>query len=506
MKQDEFKNRYIIKLASSIVLAALNMIVQLILPRVFTVEEYGYYSYNLNVFTAVVGIASLSVPSALCAKFSKRNEETGLIWFYLKFYLAMTLVLNLAVTILYAYGFLQDTFAGQTLFTVLLGMEASIILRLHTDSIGIFDAMAVSRFPAVMQTVLKAAMSAAVILSFLAGRLNLACFYVIQILLTFVITFCMLHEILRDQKRRYPAGTDRGGRAYLKEFWVFCRPLVMSNAVSQFLVIFMNWSLMHWSGASDQAMFGAAWQLNTLVSYVFSPYAELSKREFAVIQNDAEGLRHRYVQSLRLMMWLTSYFAVFTGFASAWLLPVVYGEKYADAAFVTLLIMFYTIYQAWGQISGSFLLAVERTKLSAAIGITSQVITLVLVFLFQIPNAIWPDGLGSTGIALTYLAANILNVSISLYANAKVLKMDFWRNWSIQLLPIALCSMIMLCLKYGMDYVLDENSIIVLAVKTVAAGIVYTAAVGTVLYRNPQFIGITKENLKMAVRFEREKK
>ena len=50
MKQDEFRYRYIVKVGSSIAIALLNMIIQFILPRALSVEEYGYYTYNLNVF------------------------------------------------------------------------------------------------------------------------------------------------------------------------------------------------------------------------------------------------------------------------------------------------------------------------------------------------------------------------------------------------------------------------------------------------------------------------
>ena len=39
MKRDEFKERYVIKLASSVLLVILNAFIQLILPRAFSVEE-----------------------------------------------------------------------------------------------------------------------------------------------------------------------------------------------------------------------------------------------------------------------------------------------------------------------------------------------------------------------------------------------------------------------------------------------------------------------------------
>lgn len=503
MKQDEFKSRYIIKLISSVLIALLNIIIQMLLPRVFTVEEYGYYTYNLNVFTSVVGIATLSAPNALVSKLSKRNEEIGLILFYLKFYLLMALVLNFAVIALYASGFLQDTFIGQTLLIVFLGLESSIVLRLHTDSIGIFDAMAVSRYPAVMQIALKVVMSMAVIVSLFLGKLNLACFYIIQAFLTFIFTFSMLYEIIKDQKQKYPVKVDYGSKRYIREFWIFCRPLVLSNIISQVIVILMNWALMNWAGAVEQAMFGAAWQLNTLVSYIFSPYAELSKREFAVICDDIEAIRHRYIQSLKLMVWITSYFAIFIGFTSEWLLPIIYGDKYAGAMLVTILIMFYTIYQAWGQISGAFQLATERTKENAVIGVIGQFIMLGMVFVFQIPNFIWPAGLGSTGIALTYLVSNIMSVTISLYINSKIINVAFGKSFLIQFAPLFLCSSCIIVLKYVIDILWIGNSMMTFIGKTLIVGIIYTGIIGIVVWINPQFLGITKENLKQVIKIKK---
>lgn len=500
MKQDEFKNRYMIKLSSSVVLAVLNMVIQFLLPRAFTVEEYGYYTYNLNVFTSVVGMAMLSAPNALIAKFSKRNDEIGLVSFYLKFYLAVILCLNVGVIVLYRAGLLQKTFTGQTLFVVLLAMESAAVLRLQTDSIGIFDAMAISRFPAVMQIVLKVFISVAVIAGYLLGKLNLKFFYSIQILLTFLITCSLLYEIIKEQKARYPVRLDFGSRAYFKEYYEFCRPLVISSIISQVLTIFMNWALMRWSGATAQAMFGAAWQLNTLVSYVFSPYAELSKREFAVVCGDRDILRYRYVQALKLMLWITSYFALFIGIMSEWLLPIVYGDKYAGAELVTILIMFYTVYQAGGQISGAFFLATERTKISATLGIASQLVTLAAVFVFQIPNFIWRESLGSVGIALTYLIPNIISTGMGLHANSRMLEMPFIKNWFIRIPPLVLCSVTAFALKHGFDLAWKGTGTGILVGKVILAGLLYTAVIGSVVWLHPQFLGVTKESIRNLVK------
>ena len=123
MKQDEFRYRYIVKVGSSIAIALLNMIIQFILPRALSVEEYGYYTYNLNVFTSVVMLANLSTSNAFIAKYSKRNQEIGLIYFYLKFFAIVALGLNIAVFIFFKCGISGNAFAGQTIEIVLLGLE-----------------------------------------------------------------------------------------------------------------------------------------------------------------------------------------------------------------------------------------------------------------------------------------------------------------------------------------------------------------------------------------------
>ena len=500
MKQDNFQVRYTIKLFSSILIAIFNIIIQMILPRALTISEYGYYSYNLNVFTSVVSMATLSVPSALVSKFSKRNEELGLVLFYIKFYLCVGIFLNIAVVFLYSINILNNIFSEQTIFVILLGLESSILLKIQTDSIGIFDAMAVSRFPAIMQIVMKVILSFFVILGYLAGCLNLFFFYVSQILVLSIMVFIMINVIIKEQTFRYPIIVDHGYKNYFKEYLEFCRPLVLSNIISQMIVIFMNWVLMNWAGVSEQAIFGIAWQLNSLVSYVFSPYAELSKREFAVISQDTETLKYRYIQSLKLMIWFTSYFAIFIGFLSEWILPIIYGNKYIGAAPVTLIIMFYTIFQAWGHISGSFLLALEKTKISAVLGIIGQIVTFMLIFLFQVPNFIWPLGLGSLGIALTYCVSNIIGVTISLYINTKLLQINFIDNYFIQIPPLLSCSFIVIILKTVLNHLWMGNTIGIYIGKVAVSGIVYTILILVIICHRPNLIGITKKQLKSVIK------
>lgn len=496
MKQDQFRNRYIIKLTSSIIIVAINVVIQILLPRALSVEEYGYYTYNLNVFTSVVSIANLSTTNAMVSKFSKHNEEIGYVSFYIKFWALMTIVLNIGISVLYKTQFFQHTFAGQTIIVVLLGLESVIVTSFLSDSIGIFDAMAVSRYPAVMQIILKIVICITILIGYFTGRLSLIFFYVSQSIITLLIVIVMLRVFFKEHRKLYPKEIKKGAKKYVKEYLEFCRPLIIYAFFSQMVVIFTNWALMRWSGAIESAMFGVAWQINTLIGFIFSPYAALSKREFAVIASNIEELKNRFIQALKLMMWVTCYFSLFIGFTSEWMLPIIYGNKYSGARTVTVLIMFYTVYQAWGQIEGAFLIAIERTKLNASIGIIAQFITILCIFLFQIPNFIWPDSLGSVGIALTYAVSNFLSVGIGIFVCTRVLNVSYRKIGLIPFVPILLCSLLSIALKYSIDRLWTGESLGVLIIKILIAGVIYTGIVGSVIWFNPKLVGMTKEGMR----------
>lgn len=313
--------------------------------------------------------------------------------------------------------------------------------------------------------------------------------------MTGVIVLILLLAIIKEQRKRYPTIINKGFRQYAKEYFIYCRPLASALAISQIMVIIMNWALMKWFGVTEQAIFGAAWQLNTLVGYVFSPYAELSKREFAVLYADKKQLNVRLDQALRLMFWITSYFSIFIGIGADWILPVIYGDKYTGAHLVTLLIMYYTIYQAWGQITGSLMLGLELTRLNAIFTVAGQMMTLAAVFIFQIPNFIWPQGLGATGIALNYLTVCFFITQTRIIVLGKKLGMKVIRELTIQILPLVLCTVLSMGLKCALNGVIQTESIGSNFLKIGISGVVYTVVIVGIVWRYPSLVGLSRESI-----------
>lgn len=225
-----------------------------------------------------------------------------------------------------------------------------------------------------------------------------------------------------------------------------------------------------------------------------------------MLYNDEEELKERFIQALKLMGWLTSYFAIFIAVNSDWLLPIIYGNKYSDAMTVTALIMFYSVYQAWGQITGSFMIALELTKVNAVISIIGQALTVCFIFLFQMPNAIWPSGLGAVGIALNYLFANIITTLIAVGTISRRIKTSVWKTIMLQFPPLVLCTAFTICVRKIVEGITgSQDELKILIVKIFMAGLIYSLLVIGVIFIKPSFVGVSRSTLKKLVHKERGK-
>lgn len=499
MKKDNFLGRYIIKLSSSIVLVLLNAIIQLFLPRVLSVEEYGQYSYNLNVFTSIVTMLNLSTSNAMIAKFSKRNTEVGILKFYLKYVIISNIILNLGV--IFIYLFLKITiFQHQTIIIILLALNMVIFNKVISDIISIYDTLAISRFPAIVQIILKIFICIFIFIGYFLGSLSLSIFYFIQIIITIFSISILYWELYKNHINKYSDLFVKKTKEYIKEFWIFCKPLVLAACCTQFNIIIMNWALINYAGEKEQAMYGIALQLNILLGYIFSPYAELLKREFAIIE-DEKILKNIFTKTLKQIFWLISYFALFTLVNADWIIIFLFSESYKGAVSATRIMMIYTIYQALGQIIGSYLLATEQTRIQAIIFFLNSLLSIFFTFLFQIPNKIFQDNIGVIGIVLNYMICNIIITIVSIfYCNIK-LKEKTREFFKFQVSVVCECLSIALIIKYIVSTIVKKIEFLdILAGKIIISGLLYTLIILLLFFKFSERVGISKKILKKKIK------
>lgn len=492
MKRDRFSNRYLIKLFSSFIIIAANFAIQFILPRAFTVEEYGYYTHDVSVFVSVVGLANLYTSNAVVSKYAKRNDEIGLIRFYIKFFAIVAIILNIGLICIYPLQIFKTSFGMQALPVVMLALEAEILNKLYTDVISLYDAAAISRFPSIIQILMKLAMSGMILFTYIAGRLNIMVFYSFQVFLLAIVIFILMRAFIKDYHVRYVVGKINRTRDYIGEFYYFCRPLVITGVLVQIINIAMDILFLNEAGAASRAMYGAAMQMNALVLYVFSPFVELSKREYAVSAKEIEKQKVFVDKSMRTVMWMTSYFAVFIFVFAEYILPIIYGEGYEEAAAVTRIIMIFTVFQSWGQLLSTYFESMEQTKINAFFGILTEILQIICMILFIMPNWIWPDGLGANGIAIAKTVTNVLYVMILCSFIAIKLKFLIWRVHVIYLNAGLVLGMIAYGVKELIGFALKGRGLFYVLV----CGVIYSLGTGIFIYAVPSVVGTDRSFIK----------
>lgn len=504
MKRDDFSKRYIIKLFSSGIIILLNVIITFIIPRAFSLEEYGYYTFNTSIFTSIVGLANLSTSNALNTKYAKRNNDIGVLKFYAGFFAIMTLFLNILVIALYPISLVKHFFGSQNLFIIILGLEVALLNKLLTDVISVFDSIAVTRFPSAMQGLLKVFSAIFVLFTYFGGKLNLLIFYIGQIFIFCIIIAIMCKVFINDFKETNSVYADYGLKSYIKEFYIFCRPLVLVGIFSQLLNMFMDSSLLNNSGAETRAMYGAACQFNALLVFVFSPYAELSKREFAVKARDQVDLKQYFMKSIKIVMWGTSFFAVFIAVFADWIIPVLFGDKYISARISVIIIMVYTIYQAWGQVMSSFLLSLEKTKESAWLGVVSQSLLFICVLLFLRPNYIFQTSLGAEGLSLSRAIANIVYVIAMIFVIAKQFKYSALRINLITIYSLIFYGAIAGILHLVSNLIIQKLLIGTPFLWLLISSFVYLFVTLFFLWKCPEVFGASKEQINRFVHLKKK--
>lgn len=121
--------------------------------------------------------------------------------------------------------------------------------------------------------------------------------------------------------------------------------------------------------------------------------------------------------------------------------------------------------------------------------------TLAAVFIFQIPNFIWPQGLGATGIALNYLTVCFFITQTRIIVLGKKLGMKVIRELTIQILPLVLCTVLSMGLKCALNGVIQTESIGSNFLKIGISGVVYTVVIVGIVWRYPSLVGLSRESI-----------
>jgi len=241
-------------------------------------------------------------------------------------------------------------------------------------------------------------------------------------------------------------------RVIFAKYSKYCLPLAPYTIIGFFYSIGDKWMLQNWSGSVEQSYFGIGLRFSGIALLATSALLAIFWKEVAVLYKKGE---FNLLEELFNKTILGLY--IFTSIIVALILPwsssiveIFLGDEYSDGILTITILLIYPVHQCIGQITGSFLYAIEYTKLQSLIGCIFMITSLFSCYILLSPNNHLFGGvqLGSFGLAINVVVINFIFTNITLYYIYKNLNWE--KKFSFQLIFL-----LFILLTSGAKYILS---------------------------------------------------
>ena len=496
-KEDSLKKRYLAKLSANLIGLAINLVTQAIIPRGLGPRAYGDFHFLTTFFTKVVSFLDMGTPTVFYAKLSQRQQDFGLISFYLRFGGLVSLFLIIFVGCIRMTGIYSTFLPDQVPFYIYLaGLYGvlswfSQILDKMADAYGVTVSTEIAR-------IIQRGLGLALILElFVSNRLNLTNFFFYHYFILIFLALAFIWVMGRkghSLRRNWKLTLDQI-KAYTKEFYNYSHPLFTYALVGLIVGILDRWMLQRFAGSAEQGFYGLSLQIGVLCFLFTSAMTPLITREFSIAYgaNDLQEMAKLFRRYIPMLYAIAAYFACFIAVQADKVTVIMGGDTFHQAVLTVTVMAFYPIHQTYGQLSGSVFYATGQTALYRNIGITFMLIGLPVTYFLIAPVNMLGLNAGATGLAIKMVSLQLIAVNVQLYFNARLLKLRFWRYVGHQIVSVGCLLGVAAISMFVIDKGLGLHDKIILSF--LLSGILYTIMVMISGYVQPVLFGLQRRDI-----------
>lgn len=503
MPTDSLKKRYFAKVSTNVFGAALGLVTQALIARGLGPVVYGDFQFLSNFFSRIVAFWELGTSIGFYTKLSKRQDDFGLVSFYLSFAGVVAVVLITLTGCAYVANIYSVLLPGQTTFFIFLAAFWGIL----TWGSQILDKMADAfglTVPAEIARILQKGLGLIVILAlYLTNRLNLTNFFFYHYFILIFLAVVFIGVMGRNGhslRRSWKLSTSKI-KAYAKEFYDYSHPLFLFGSVGLIVGLVDRWMLQKFGGSVEQGFFGLSYKISVLCFLATGSMTMLITREFSIAfeKKDIKGMAKLFRRYIPMLSAVSAYFACFVAVEANKVILILGGVQFEHAAVPVMIMAFFPIHQSYGQLSGSVFYATGQTKLYRNIGVTFMILGLPIGFFLLAPINMMGLNAGAIGLAIKTVVLNIILVNVQLYFNSRFLNLRFWRYIGHQVICVGSLLGCAYAATFGVKYFVGLHDEIVLSF--LLSGLLYTILVVGVAYFQPIIVGLKREDIRLVTRF-----
>ncbi len=493
------KVRFLVTMTTNIVRMGVSFVTGLVIARYLGPENYGHYSFLLGSFTAMVSLVDTGTSTAFYTFISGNNRGKRFyvyygLWVLIRFSLLFLFVLLLPVDLREKIWFGHSREVVLLAFLAVFSMDqiwkfAGQVGESIRDTVGV----------QVRNLVLVISFLVCVVLLKTTNLLSLRTLLVTNIVLYFVLSF--LYGIRLYLSPVLIVRKDEDVRNILREFKNYCAPLLIYTWVG-FLYTFGDyWLLQHFGGAMQQGYYAigqrfAAVSLLATVSMIQVFWKEI-----------AEAYAHGNMTRLRMLYDRVSRSLYFVGaLASCILIPfsreilaLLLGPAYEPGWPVFALMLFYPIHQSLGQVTGTMLFALGKTKTKAMVGLVFMGVSLAMTFVLLAPRTGVIPGLqlGAIGLSLKMVICQLLDITLMGIYVARYIAAQYCWIYQIYVIGVLLPAGFMSKFAaYKLVGIFDPAAPVILTMAV--AGLSYLLLASVFLLCCPALAGIERDQIRKA--------
>lgn len=492
---DSLRKRYFFKVFASTILVGVAVISQSIIPRGLGALAYGNFNFLTDFFAQVLGFLSMGSSIAFYTKLSKRHNDTKMVIFYLSFIVLATAFVLLGVGLVGGLGWSRYLWPGQRLGFVTMAVVFAGMTWLVSSMSDMIDAYGLSVQGEIAKIIQRILGLGLILALFWLGAIYMRNIFIYQYVLMLVMILFIFHVIRKNGFNiKFSRISQKDVQSYGHEFYTYSQPLFLYSLVSLLICIFDRWFLQWCNGGVEQGFYSLAFKIGAVCFILSSSMTQLITREFSIAYHQQDMLRMTQIfrRHIPLLYALTAVLCCFV-VANADKVTLIMGGRGFKGAILPVAIMaFYPIHQTYGQLSNAVFFATDQTRLYRNVGIVAMLIGIPVTYFLLASQAHYGLGMGSVGLALKMVVAQVLWNNVLLYFNSKFLNFSFGWYVKHQLVSVLVFIIVAFFTTWVVDHCFYGKDVLF---RFFFAGFGYLLLTVAVVYLFPALLGLEHDDV-----------
>ncbi|MCG3110383.1 MAG: lipopolysaccharide biosynthesis protein [Candidatus Manganitrophus sp. SB1] len=498
------KTRFLVSVGSNGIRATLGFVSGVLIARGLNPSGYGDLMFLIGSFVAIRSLLDMGSSSAFYTFLSRHAQGPRFYLSYISWLALQFMIMLLLVAMIIPSSIFEKVWLGHNRTIVLIALLAAFMQQQVWQTVSqIGESM--RKTIKIQLLNLSIAMIYLIMVSFLliTGRMS-AENILFLIIVQYAVATLLAYRFLRDNQA-VPSEAEVTLKQIIREYWVYCKPLMMLSLIGFFYDFADRWMLQKFGGATQQGYFQIASQFANVSLLATASILNVFWKEMAAswAKRDNERVAMLYHKVSRGLVMLG---AMITGLLLPWSKEIVMislGQSYAQAWPVLAIMLLYPIHQSLGQIGGTMFLASGHTHKYMLVSASIMLVSIPFSYLMLVPTqGGWVPGLGmgAIGIAIKMVLLGIFSVNIQAWVIARFSGWGF--DWIFQVVGIPLMMGAGYCAKMlvGFLWNLESFDLAGLLIPVIVASFIYVVLVMWIVWLLPWLIGMEREEMKRSLR------